>query len=465
MNTATQPVFAVVGGGITGLTAARVLERELPTARVILYEADSRVGGKIFTEPLQDTAVENGADSFLAREPWAVDLCRSLGIQDDLVKPAVYGAQIWTGKQLKPLPPGFLRGIPSSVGAARRSGLLSPPGVARTAADYVFPGPLGGADVSLGAFVRRRFGVEVLERLVDPVLAGTRAGAPDQISLAAAAPEIDRIARRHRSVMRGLARVRSAGRLETGPPPFLSVRDGMQEIVDRLRWQLKRTEVYLHTPVRSLKTARRRYRLETSTGAERVDAVLLAVPAPQAANILKSLSSDAATRLQQIEYASVAAISLLYRDLANALPPGSGLLVPSSAKRTISACTWFSRKWPHLTRESEGTVVRGFVGRRGREEVLERDDDDLVRLVCSDLKRSVGLAAPPYAARVTRWEAALPQYAIGHLDLVRRVEHILADERIALAGAGYRGSGIPDCVRQGVAAAERLIAATVGLAS
>ena len=232
MSGSRRPVV-VIGGGISGLTAAFELVRR-GVRPVIVLEADERFGGKIRTEMIDGITVDVGPDSFLAREPWGVELCEKIGLAGELRSPAVFGACIWTGGKLKPLPPGFAFGMPASPLSALRAGLLSPLGAARAAADLFLPGPLEGPDVAIGEFVRRRFGSQVLERLVDPLLAGTRAGDPARMSLAVAAPQIDDLARRHRSLILGLRTARRSGALETGPPPFLTVAGGLERLVRRL---------------------------------------------------------------------------------------------------------------------------------------------------------------------------------------------------------------------------------------
>jgi oxygen-dependent protoporphyrinogen oxidase len=424
---------------------------------VILFEASDRVGGKLFTDNLAGMSIEGGADSFLARETWAIDLCKELGLGDDLVRPAEYGALIWTRSGLKPLPTGFLRGFPTSVKAAFKAQVLSTPGALRTLGDLLLPGPLTGPDVSLGDFTRKRFGSELLEQLVDPVLAGTRAGRAEEISLQAAAPEIDRIARSNRSVMRGLRKMRAEGELESGAPPFFTLRSGMQTLTDRLAASLESTELRTGTRVTQLTREDGGVSLTTEEDRSSVSGVVLAVPAFVAANLLTGVAPSAAEAIGQIEYASVAGVSLVFDGDADSLPVGSGFLVPRSAHRSISACTWFSKKWPQHATQRDRISVRCFIGRAGRESLLEQPDQGLIAAAISDLRDAVGLHSAPIEARVTRWDRSLPQYRVGHLSVVESAEKALASLPIELAGAGYRGSGIPDCIRQGTDAARRLI--------
>ncbi|CAN5682689.1 hypothetical protein BH24ACT26_BH24ACT26_01860 [soil metagenome] len=505
-----RPTVAVVGGGITGLVAARALARG--GAHVVLFESQELLGGKIRTDELEGRPVEAGPDSFVEREPFGARLlCEELGLGDELVAPAAFGAHVWTGGKLRAMPAGFVLGVPASPVALLRSGILSPLGAGRALGDLVLPGPLAGGDVSVGSFVRRRFGPEVLERLVDPILAGTRAGRADDMSLAAAAPQIDSVARAHRSVLIGLMRGRRTGDPGSGAPKFLGLRAGMQSLVERLRADLG--------PSVELRTGAMVTRLSVdgadagvgaggnSSGLDRgesgagldtggngagvglgvpggglgsrgrdlvvesegeppfaVAGAVLAVPVFAATEILASICPDAARELDAIEYASVALVNLVYPPGAATLPPsGSGILVPSSEGRMLAGCTWTSRKWPHAAPSDGALTVRCFIGRSGDDAALELGDDELAARAHGELCEAMGIGAPPRATKVVRWARAIPQYSVGHNERMDRIDAALAPRpTIALAGAGYRGSGLPDCIRQGEEAARRVLDALPG---
>lgn len=443
---------AVVGGGISGLIAARELQSQ--GIRVHLYEAASRVGGKIRTATLRDAPVEEGPDSFLARDPVAVRLCDDLGLAGDLVAPAIFAAHILLKGRFVKLPPGLPYGIPISPWSAYRSGALSLAGALRVAAEPVTGRRLTGRDVSVEAFVRKRFGRQTLDRLVDPLLAGTRAGATGRMSLAAALPAVDEAARTSRSVMLALRRARKASG-ETGAPPFLGLHGGMTRIVDALREGLD--SVTTGTTVESVRQeAGVGYQLILS-GNEKVhaDGVVLAVPAYSAASLLQELVPQASRLLEKIEYASVAVVSLAYPSDALPIPAdASGLLIPSSARRTISAVTWFSQKWPHTRPPDDPQIVRAFVGRAGRIRALDLSDAELAGRAATELSDILASDAFPDEVRVSRWERSLPQYHVGHLSHVEEIERSLERHpRVAVTGAGFRGSGIPDCIRSARAAA------------
>lgn len=457
MNAPSGPRVAVVGGGITGLVAARSVAAT--GGDVVLFEAADRLGGKIQATSIGDLQIDAGPDSFLARDPWAVELCESLGLGEQLVAPAIFGAYIWSAGTLRKLPSGFPYGLPVSPLAARRAGLLTSRGTLRAAADVVLPGPLRGRDVSIGDFVRYRFGREALERVVDPLLAGTRAGRPGAMSLAAAAPPLDALARDHGSVIRGVRRARRSGQLEAGPPPFLSLRGGMTLLVERLRDELATNiDIRTGTSVVGIERAGDHYQVATHTEPESVDGIVLAVPAFAAAQLLAALNGSAAHYLRQIEYASVAVVTLLLPPRAFTPPPGgSGFLVPGGEGRTVAACTWFSTKWPHAAPDDGRMIVRAFVGRAADETSFDLGDDELVRRVSHELAQALGGTARAETAAVVRFPRGLPQYRVGHLEHIEHVERLLGPETIAVAGAGYRGSGLPDCIRQGRAATQKVL--------
>ncbi|HEX2050836.1 MAG TPA: protoporphyrinogen oxidase [Actinomycetota bacterium] len=451
----TEPLPAVVvGGGVTGLVAARTLRRRAPHVPVVLFEASERLGGKVRTVPVEGAAFEAGADWFVTRNPAALDLCRELGLGDDLVEPSARGALVFSRGALRPVPPN-VRGVPTSVLALARGGVVSPAGAARALADAALSGPLSGPDVSIGALVRRRFGRAVLERLVDPMVAAARAGRPDDLSLAAAAPELDAAARSSRSVARALRKAAAT----VDAPSFLGLRGGMETLVDALARDAAGVDVRTGARATEVVAAPGGYDVHVA-GARpvRAAAVVVTVPAPAAVALVARLSPAAAGELRAIPYAGGAVVALVY-------PPGtrphgvagSGVLVPAVERRTLTACAWYSDKWPHARPPDGSLVVRCFVGRSADDRAVALDDDALATRAADDVAGLTGVTARPRATRVLRWIDALPEYRVGHLERVARAERALSGHpRVALAGAAYRGSGLPDCIAQGRAAAERV---------
>lgn len=437
---------AVVGGGISGLVAAFRLQQN--GYQVTVFEASERAGGKLRSGDVGGIRVEDGADAFLPRDAVPLDLLRELGI-DRTRSPAVFGAFIWHDGGLRRLPPGSPYGIPRDPSAARRSGLLSTFGRLRAEMERLNRSPLTGPDISVGSFVRARFGKEVLMNLVDPLLAGVRGGVADEMSLAAAAKEIDALARRHRSVLKALRAQ------EPDVPHFVTPEGGIVQLTDALAARVD--DLRLNVSIARLEMDGPTLRLVHAGGTETFDASVLACPPFVTAELLRKADPAASHELASITYASLAVVTLVYPPGTYEVPEnGSGFLVPTGAGLTISACTWYSTKWPHITSDGR-QVVRCVVGRAGNDENLANDDEELVARVHHDMQLTMKASASPLSRRVVRWDNAIPQYRVGHLDVVRSIEERLRTVGpIVLAGAGYRGSGIPDCIAQAEGAARVL---------
>jgi protoporphyrinogen/coproporphyrinogen III oxidase len=454
--TADRPRVAVVGAGITGLSAALTLA-ELG-ADVVVLEAADRPGGKIQTEVRGGVVLERGPDAFLVRVPEAVELSRRVGLGEELVPTGTDRAFIWTGGRLRPLPSGLVLGVPTSLISLAASGLMGPAGMARASLDLVAPptrAPSG--DRSVGEVVAARFGRAVLERLVDPLVGGIYAGRSEELSAAATTPQLDEASRSSRSLLLGL-RAKSAPPKEG--PVFMSLRGGLHRLVARAVELLDSGghELRSSTVVEELAPSPGGWRLSTMSGDLETDAVVVTVPAPGAAGLLAGVAPAAAAELSGIGYASVAVVSLVYpNDALDKALDGSGFLVPRVEGRLVTACTWTSSKWPHL--ETDGRIVlRASSGRSGDERALDMSDAELTEAVHDELREAMGLRSPPLVSRATRWPGALPQYRVGHLERVVRIEEELRGAPgLAVAGAALRGVGIPACIRQGSAAASLVL--------
>jgi oxygen-dependent protoporphyrinogen oxidase len=444
--------IVVVGGGITGLAAAYELRQSPDPPAVTVLEASDRLGGKILTTTFAGRPVDAGADSVLARVPWAVDLFTELGLANELVAPATSQAAIWWRGALHSIPSGLVLGVPSGLPGLARSGLLSWRGKARAAVEPLLPRTDGDDDLRLT--IRRRFGAEVYDRLVGPLVGSINAADPDHISLAAAAPQIADAAV-HRSLLLGL---RAAGRsVPAGDRPvFLTHPDGLGHVVHRLASRLRDAGV-------SLRVGTVTNRIEPRPGGGfaiaglEADAVVLTAPADAAATILSGVAPDAATRLRAVRYASVALVTLALP--ANAVGQrldGSGYLVPAAEQRHVTACSWGSSKWPHWAGRGD-VVLRASLGRAGDEHAVDLDDDALAEATLADLRRHLGVRGDPSHVRVTRWPRSFPQYEPGHLVRVAAIEAALPPG-VVVAGAAYRGIGIASCVRQGRDAARLALA-------
>lgn len=455
MNSTVHVV--VIGGGITGLSAAYHLiqSTEGDAPHVTLIEADDRLGGKIRTEPVAGRALDVGPEALLTRQPEALALCRELGLEDDLVAPHAEQAFIWLDK-LRPLPARLLAGAPDGAGTIIRSGVLSPAGLLRAGLDFVLPATPVGEDLSIGQLVRARLGDEVLERLIDPLLGGIHAGRCDELSVRATAPQLAMALKGHRSLVRGLRAM--AGGAPPSGSPFMTLRGGLDELVDALRARLESVAITTSTPAREiapLPDGRLRVLLADDSAIE-ADHVVVATPAFAAARLLEGAASAAAAELDAIDYASVATVALAYAPGSVTLPAGcSGLLVPPTRPRTITASTWSSAKWAHL---ADGPVlIKCAVGTAGDRSAVDLPDEELLARVRADLATAVGVRAEPIEAHVVRFPEALPQYRVGHIERVARIDAALtALPGIHLAGAAYRGMGVAACIRDGARAAERI---------
>ncbi|WP_192340425.1 protoporphyrinogen oxidase [Streptomyces sp. VITNK9] len=449
----------VIGGGIAGLAAAhRLLERG---ARVTVLEASDRVGGKLLPGEVAGVRVDLGAESLLARRPEAVGLAREVGLADRLQPPATASASLWTRGALRPMPKGHVMGVPGT--AAALAGVLSDEGLARIERDADLPRTEVGDDVAVGEYVAARLGREVVDRLVEPLLGGVYAGDAYRISLRSAVPQLFEAARTHTSLTEAVRAIqgRTAASPATGPV-FMGIEGGIGTLPLAVAESVRARggEIVTHTLVTGLRrTAEHRWRVTTADRALHADAVVVAVPARPAAELLRAEAPAAAAELAAVEYASMALITLAYRRSdAAALPEGSGFLVPPVDGRTIKASTFASRKWGWIDAgDPDLVVLRTSVGRYGETEILGRDDTGLVDVSRHDLREATGLAAEPVATRVTRWRDGLPQYPVGHHARVARIrEHVAGLPGLAVCGAAYDGVGVPASIASAYAAVDQI---------
>lgn len=448
----------VIGGGIAGLAAAhRLLGRG---RRVTVLEASDRVGGKLLPGEIAGVRVDLGAESMLARRPEAIALAREVGLDERLQPPATATASIWTRGALRPMPKGHVMGVPGT--AAALSGVLSDEGLARIERDADLPRTEVGDDVAVGEFVAARLGREVVDRLVEPLLGGVYAGDAYRISLRSAVPQLYQAARTHDSLTEAVREIqaKAAANQQTGQV-FMGIEGGVGQLPLAVAESVRARggEIVTGAPVTELRReASGGWRVVTGDRVLRPDAVVVAVPAPAAAALLRAEAPGAAAELDGVEYASMALITLAYRRADAGLPAGSGFLVPPVDGRTIKASTFASQKWGWIADEDPDTLVlRTSVGRYGETQILGREDDHLVDVSRRDLKEATGLDATPLQTRVTRWTDGLPQYPVGHHARVARVrEHIAKVPGLAVCGAQYDGVGIPACIASAYAAVDQL---------
>ncbi|HJW67727.1 MAG TPA: protoporphyrinogen oxidase, partial [Candidatus Binatia bacterium] len=403
--------------------------------------------------------LERGADSMITDKPWGVALCERLGIADRLVgtRAGERRTAVVHDGRLHPLPEGFLLMAPTAMWPVATSPLFSLGGKLRMALDLVLPRRRESGDESLAAFVRRRLGSEALERVADPLVGGIYTADPERLSLAATMPRFLELERRHRSVVLGLRSTASVAPGSAGVRYglFVAPADGMGSLVEAAACRLPEGVLRLRAPVERMARDADRWLVSAGGHDFDADAVILATPAFAAAALLAPLDDELARRLAGIEYASSATVTLGFRaqDVAHALV-GFGFVVPFSEGRPLLACTFASRKYPGRAPEGH-ELLRAFVGGARRPDLVALDDEMLVRTVRDELRALLGITADPMLVRVDRHRRAMPQYAVGHLDLVDAIEaRAAALPGLALAGAAYRGVGIPDCIHGGELAAD-----------
>lgn len=455
---------AVIGGGMAGLSAAYTLlqvKGDVPL-HVTLFEADERAGGKVKTTPFAGVPVDEGPDAFITRQPWAMELSRKLGLADEFVVPDTGKTHLWTRGRLRSLPTGLVQGVPTDAVAVAKSGILSLPGLLRAGLDLVLPAQALPDDPTVAEVIGSRFGREMVERLVEPLVGGIFAGRASHLSLAMTAPQLAQAARQQRSLLYSLLQLRKQAQpATTSGPAFLSFRQGLGYLPERLFDAMKgELDVRLNTRVQAVtRLENGNYRVSCVDGSEViVDGLIVAVPAWVAKEVVRALTPAVAAELAQIAYASVIVATLGYRPEAVPGPlQGNGFLVPRVDKRLMTACTWMSSKWEHLRRATDLVIVRCSVGRYLDERGWHISDKALVARLQRELEASMGVREWPVEVRVSRWERAFPQYDAGHRARVVRIERLLNETPgVLLAGAAYHGAGVPACVRDGEQAALKL---------
>ncbi len=458
--TARVPVV-VVGGGIAGLAAAHRLVEALGPDAVLLLEGEPRLGGKITTERVDGFVIEGGPDCFLASKPAGVELCRRLGLAERLrgTDPRFKRSYVKRRGQLHELPDGITGLVPSRIGPLLTTPLLSLRGRARAALELLVPPRRDGADESIAAFARRRFGAESYSWLIEPLLGGIFAGDGEALSLAATFPQLRDAERAHGAILRLMLRQRLNGTRRNGTAPlgFVTPETGLGELVRGLERRLAgrvRTD--------AVAAAVRRHGDEWTVALKdgttvAASAVILAAPAYAAADLVAETDRGLAAELRGIPFVTTATVSVAFPRAAVPRPlPGYGYVSPRAEGGSVVACTWTSNKFPARV-PADGVLLRFFVGRAGREESLAGDDEALRALVRAELRAVHGITSEPALWRIYRWPRGMPQYTVGHPARLARIERrVAALPGLALAGASYRGVGIPDCIASGWRAADEV---------
>src|SRR5215472_16879448 len=444
MDPSALPRVVIAGGGIAGLAAAFFL-RDAPVSVTVL-EGSPRLGGKLAVSEVAGIAVDEGAEALLARRPEGTGLIRAAGLAGRLAAPGTTTAAIWSRGQMRSLPRRQVMGVPADLGDLARCGLLSAEGMARAREDPGLPATPRDGDVAVASYVGARFGQELVDRLVDPLLGGVYAGRSEDLSFEATLPGLAEESRRHSSLTEAAGALMPPRAAAAGAASGAEMRTGaMVRELARTPGGWRLTVGSAHAPAF----------LDA-------DAVVLAVPAQPASRLLAGLpdAAEARAALAGIAYASMAIVTLAYPASRFPRPvEGSGYLVPAVDGHPVKAVTFSSVKWPHLrSADPEMVVVRCSLGRMGEERLLHRDDADLASLAAADLATATGVRGEPADARVTRWGGALPQYTVGHLGRVARIRAAVRREPgLAVCGAAYDGIGIPACIATARAAADQVL--------
>lgn len=464
---------AIIGGGITGLSAAYFLNCAAQQAgtplRIALIERSPRPGGKIRTDYVQHDGtflVEGGPDSFIAQKPWGIELARELGLGSQLMTPNAAQQKtylLWKGRP-RQLPDGMLMIVPTRFLPFALSPLISPLGKLRMGMDFFIPPRTDGQDETLSEFIRRRLGNEALERLAEPLMAGIHSAECDRQSLLATFPRFRDLETKYGSLIRGmLAARRKAPRPAPGSPsthssPFITLRGGIGTLVQALIERFE-GDLLLDRAVAELapgEQARYRLRLDDGTLVE-ADSVILTTPTYTAADLTAARWPDLAAALRQFRYVSTATISLAFRQSdVQRMPGGFGLVIPKSEGRQINAVTFTSTKFSDRAPD-DAVLLRVFTGGSRSPQAMMLNDDQMLAMVRNELREILGITAEPLFTRLYRWEQSNPQYDVGHLDRVAALPG-LCPQGLFLAGGAYHGVGIPDCINDAKQAAQRVLA-------
>jgi oxygen-dependent protoporphyrinogen oxidase len=457
--------IAIIGGGISGLSAAYALEEKRHNSgaslEYVLYESSPQLGGVLRTEQIEGCIVEAGPDSFITEKPWAADLCRALGLGDQLIgsNDADRKTYILVHGRLVAMPDGLMFMVPTKIFPTGLSSLFSWKTKLRMARELFHPPHAAAGDESVASLVERHYGTEMVDRLADPLLSGVYGGEAASLSVRAVLPRFVEMERAHGSLGKAMLAARKKMPRSSGKAPlFTSLKNGMQHLAEAVVARLTPSSLVTGAHVQAIQPEAGGWIVSAGMHSDFFDAVILALPAPAAAQLLSICSPELARELAAIAYSSSITVGLGYgRDARQSLPPGFGILVPRSEGKRMLAATFVHNKFSYRAPEDRALLRCFFVGANA-ESVWEFSDAEIVAIVRSELQQILGLRAEPRFARVYKWKSAMAQYGVGHLERLERIERLRQRlPGLALAGNGYRGIGVPDCVRSGRDAAELVV--------
>ena len=462
--------IAIIGGGISGLSAAYTIEEKRQSGtpiEYVLYEAAPRLGGVLVTDHVDGCLIEAGPDSFLTEKPWAADLCRKIGLGEQLIgsNDAARKTYIVLRKngrdKLVVMPDGLMFMVPTKILPTVFSPLFSLKTKMRMAGEWFHPPRSASGDETVAEMVERHYGAEMVDLLADPLLSGVYGGEAAQLSVRAVLPRFADMESKHGSLGRAMlaSRKKMAAFTNSLPRPlFSSLKEGMQQMVDALVARLDPEALRVSSPVQSLLAQDNGWTVSAGYQSDQFDAVIIAAPAHAAAALLDIAYRDLGRELAGIDYSSSVTVTLGYDEaVRRRLPPGFGFLVPRSTGHRMLAATFVHNKFPHRAPENRA-LVRCFLGGSRDEQILSSTDDEILQIVRDELKQIIGLDAEPLFARVYKWKSAMAQYSVGHLERLERIQSLVQKlSGLALAGNGFTGIGVPDCVRSGSEAASKTL--------
>lgn len=462
-----KPKIAVIGAGITGLTTAWRLSGGSALSNsgstpakddfeVHLFEATSHLGGKIMGEDFCDTKIDLGPESILSRVPQTLNLVEKLGLNDQMIFPNSKKSLIWSKGKLNELPKDTMMGIPRKIRISSLLplvSLMSPIGLIRMMMEPLLPPTGAQEDISVGEFIKKRLGKELVNVLVDPLLSGVYACSSYDLSLAATLPALDVIRKSNRTIKAGIkASSKTKTNIATtiaGDNIFFSFKDGLSVLTDKLEQQLIEQDVVIHkqTPVYKVKKSSSGWEVKTPNESFFVDSIVLATPAWQSSQIVEDISSELALELKGLNYTSVALVTFAYKKEAINLPiKANGFVVSKQEGLTTTACTWSSQKWPRFD-NSEYFILRASVGNKDNQEILKQSDEEIIQKVQTELENIISISTIPAAVKVSRWNFALPQYKPGHLSKIKKIEQLCQSlGKISITGSSLYGIGIASCI-------------------
>jgi oxygen-dependent protoporphyrinogen oxidase len=461
--------IAIIGGGISGLSAAYTIEEKRQSGtdvQYVLFESSPRLGGVLVTDRVDGCLVEAGPDSFLTEKPWAADLCREIGLGDQLIgsNDSERKTYIVTRGKLVVMPDGLMFMVPTKIMPTVLSPLFSLRTKIRMAAEWFHPPRKASEDETVAAMVKRHYGREVVELLADPLLSGVYGGEASQLSVRAVLPRFADMESKHGSLGRAMLEARKKmGAAASVParPLFTSLKEGMQQMVDALVARLDANSLKTSSLVQLVIRQDDAWTVSAGYQSDQFDAVIIATPAHAAADVLQSADENLSRDLGEIKYSSSVTVTLGYDEkVRRSLPPGFGFLVPRSEGHRMLAATFVHNKFPHRAPEDRA-LVRCFLGGARDEQILQTSEEEILEIVRGELRQIIGIAldAEPLFARVYKWKSSMAQYSVGHLERLQRIEALGQKlPGLALAGNGYSGIGVPDCVRSGAEAASKILA-------